>query len=145
MEQHNTIPLGFSDLNQDESMLISIFRVWYTQKESQDEIEASLQMLLKEDKIYPALTDVFHFFRRFTHLRLVHINDNEVLSSTEEYLLKVLGSTDQYHDSIGQRCRERLRSTMTILRPIDSIERSGYDLVQQKIAESYLKFVISPP
>ena len=27
MEKYNTVPLGFSDLNQDESLLISIFLI----------------------------------------------------------------------------------------------------------------------
>lgn len=140
-----TIPLGFSDLNQDESLLISIFRIWYKKKENQGAIEHSIRTLLKENKIYPFLTETFIFFRRFTYLRLVHINDNEILSPTEEYLLQTLGSNEAYHDSESEQYRSQLLATMTLLRPIEYIDRSGYDVVQHKIAQNYLRFMMPPP
>ena len=140
----NIIPLGFSDLNQDESLLVSIFRIWYQQKNNKEAIESSISLLLKEDKIHPALNAIFVFFRSFIFRRLVLINDNELLSQTEEFLLEILGGTEEYDNHESQRCRAQLLAAMTLPRPLECIERSGYDFVQYKVAQSYCKFIAFP-
>lgn len=138
------VPLGFSDLNQDELLLVSIFRIWYRQKQNLDAIESSILLRLREDKIYPALKDVFVFFRSFIYRRLVLVHDNELLSHTEEFLLEILGGTEEYDNFESQKCREKLMAAMTLPRPMEYIERSGYDLVQYKVAQSYCKFIAFP-
>ena len=144
MEQYNIVPLGFSDLNQNESLLISIFRKWYQERKHTNKVENSIKELLKKDKIYTALEEVFSFFRRFVYRRLILINDNEILSSTEEFLLEILGSSEENDNLPSQRCRVQLQNVMTLPRPIECIHRSGYDLVQYKVAQSYRKFMVSP-
>ena len=144
MEQHNTIPLGFSDLNQDESLLIEIFRKWYQEKKHPNDVERNIKERLQKDKIYTALEEIFTFFRHFICRRLILVNNNEVLSSTEENLLEILGSLTGNHNLPNQRCRAKLRATMTLLRPIECINRSGHDFIQYKIAQSYRMFMIPP-
>ena len=143
-KHYEIVPLGFSDLNPDEVMLVSIFRTWYQQKQQQQEIENSIRILLENDVIYPALTEIFNFFRRFVYLRLVHINDNELLSPTEEHLLKVLSCTKEYQSSESKLCREKLLSINIVSRPMESIDRSGVDFLNHKVAQSYLNFLNFP-
>ena len=144
MEQYNTVPLGFSDLNQDESLLISIFRKWYQEKKNPNKVEGIIRQLLIKDKIYSALEEIFIFFKQFIYRRLVLINDNEILSSTEEFLLEILGSPDENFDLPNQKCRNKLAEAMILPRPIECITRSGYDVLQYKVAQSYCKFMVHP-
>ena len=144
MEKYNTVPLGFSDLNQDESLLISIFRKWYQERKERNKVESTIKELLIKDKIYSALEDIFTFFRHFIYRRLVLINDNEILSSTEEFLLEILGSPEENHNLPSQQCRDQLQASMILPRPIECIHRSGYDFVQYKVAQSYRKFMLYP-
>ena len=140
------LPLGFSDLIQDEAMIVSIFRSWYQQVSNRSGFEKDIKDLLHEDKLYPVLEDLFAFFRSFTHLRLVHVNEHELLSSTEEYLIAILAGSDNYNDvdNLAQKCRIYFQTAKINLRPIHQIKRSGYDLLQIKIAQSYQRFMKSP-
>ena len=87
------IPLGFSDLTQDEILLVSLFRSWYQKEQTSDLEENSLLDLIRIDRVVPILSDLCVFFRHFKHLRLVTINEQEILSLTEEDLLRVLGES----------------------------------------------------
>ena len=135
-----SVPLGFSDLNQDEAMLVSIFRAWYRQEDSEEKLRDQLQ----KDRVSPALTALFQFFRCFVHLRLVHVNEHEVLSPTEESLLAVLSVSAEPGEAVTQRCRVQLMAAQIQPRPLSSIHRSGRDALQRKVAEGYQRFMMSP-
>ncbi|MEM9459958.1 MAG: hypothetical protein AAGF11_37630 [Myxococcota bacterium] len=135
---HAPSPLGFSDLTQDEALLVSIFRSWVRQASAQADFEQSARDLLRLDHIYPALDDLFVFFRSFCQRPEVHVNEHEVLSATEEQLLTVLGEQDaRCRDTATDGCRATLRELSMKPRPTDEITRSGDDLLHAKLAQSY--------
>lgn len=137
-------PLGFSDLTQNEINIILLFREWYIQIQDRTSYEKKVLHILRQDKIYPCLKSLFVFFQHFIQLRLVHINQSEVLSPTEEYMLSILGLSTLMDDDVTERCRIELLSLHKQPRPISSIERSGYDYLQHKMVQSYQKFMRNP-
>ena len=137
------LPIGFSDLTEEEILIISIFRSWYEKKRPFDNIEAELLNSLRDNRIHSALSDLFLFFRSFVQLRLVHTHEQEVLSPTEEHLLAVLGRSHELSDiePVVQRCHMSLSALNMAPRSINNINRKGCDLLQTKIAQSYRRFL----
>ena len=144
------VPLGFSDLTQDERMLVCIFRSWHRHASespsSRTTFETHLREMLKLDRLCSALTDLFLFFRSFNFLRAVCVNEHEVLSPSEEDLLRILGtSTDTVKaDTATHNCRMQLKAVHMLPRAIEDINRSGHDHLEAQIAKSYQAFLTFP-
>ena len=114
-------PLGFSDLTHDEAMIVCIFRGWHEHAPNRELFETRIRDRLQTSQIYAALTEIFQFFQRFTHLRLVHVHDNAVLSPTEEHLLAILGGSIDTPGLEGAalECRAKLNEVQITPRPIE--------------------------
>ena len=142
MTNIDQFPLGFADLTQDEILLVSIFRSWFSNGPEHTLCEKDLSHLLREDRIFSVLPQIFIYFRYFKHLRIITINNNELLSLSEVDLLTFLNSENQI-PAIKQ-CRKKIIEHHIDIRPVSNIERSGLDYLQLRIAESYNKFMTCP-
>lgn len=134
MKASDFIPLGFSDLTDDEAFVVSVFRHWQSCGVTCTEAESSLSQLLKNDRLYNGLRLLFDLFGTLPdqHRRTTK-NDSAVLTSVEEALLDEIGSTD----AMGKRCVEDFQRLLaeagTTIRPAPKIPRSGYDCLVETI------------
>lgn len=134
MKASDFIPLGFSDLTDDEAFVVSVFRHWQSCGVTCTEAESSLSQLLKNDRLYNGLRLLFDLFGTLPdqHRRTTK-NDSAVLTSVEEALLDEIGSTD----AMGKRCVEDFQQLLaeagTTIRPALNISRSGYDCLVETI------------
>ncbi|MEM9072342.1 MAG: hypothetical protein AAGE52_27800 [Myxococcota bacterium] len=117
--------------------MISIFRAWTRLGPSQ--AQESIPRLLRCDRILPVLTSLFLLFEAFDELHRSQVEESDLLSQTEEELLDYLSGADP-SDLPNPRmhaCRIALRHAGIDLRRMDSIHRSGHDLVLSRIEMSY--------
>ncbi|MEM9292254.1 MAG: hypothetical protein AAGD01_11285 [Acidobacteriota bacterium] len=139
------VPLGLSDLTQDECLIVSISRAWLRLGPTYAVAEHSIARLLQTDRIYPALDALFDTFRSLTPNRPAELPaESDLLSPQEERLLDRLALapfTPENPDEPLSReeinCRAALWLAEIELRPPDAIERSGRDQRMHRIAQSY--------
>ncbi|MEM9072694.1 MAG: hypothetical protein AAGE52_29570 [Myxococcota bacterium] len=132
-------PLGFTDLTQDEALLITIFRGWARDALETTEFEDATRDLFQNDRIRPALDDLFQVFHNFRERRGgIEISEEGVLSAAELQLLTVLDdSEDGLADCAAHACCSRLTELAMRPRRTSTIPRSGQDDLEAKIARSY--------
>jgi hypothetical protein len=134
MKASDFIPLGFSDLTDDEAFVVSVFRHWQSCGATCEEAESSLAELLRNDRLYNGLRLLFDLFGTLPgqHRRTMK-NDSSVLTAVEEALLEEIGSTG----AMGKRCvkafQQLLAEKGTAIRPAPKIPRSGYDCLVETI------------
>ena len=58
--------LGFSDLTEDEALLIVLYREWIGQHLSRETFELKMLLVLASDALQPVLDDIFVIFRHMT-------------------------------------------------------------------------------
>ena len=58
--------LGFSDLTEDEALLIVLYREWIGQHLSRETFELKMLLVLASDALHPVLDEVFAIFRHMT-------------------------------------------------------------------------------
>ena len=134
MEVIDSTPLGFSDLNDDEAFVISIFRHWqYTGSACKAE-ENSMMTLLKNDRLYAGLKPLLKFFETLPEQhRSRQKNDSAVLNPIEESILDEIGSVKTGQERCVKAFQRVLNATDTITRPASEIPRSGHDRLVELI------------
>lgn len=83
----NFEPLGFSDLTEDEGLLIVIYRDWQKRAPYLAIGEHAIARLLERDKFRAVLDDIFAIFLRVRDEEDCVLTDSPVLSFDEETLL----------------------------------------------------------
>ena len=131
-------PLGFSDLTQDESFLIALFRHWHRIGPTRAIAEHRLACLLRADTIHPALDSLFRLFSQFPSAA-DRDGETDLLSESEETLLDLLSGRD--HPNRGsdliKECRRNIENSKIHLRSPSAIERTGDDRILLKAADSF--------
>ncbi|MEM1161235.1 MAG: hypothetical protein AAGJ28_09900, partial [Pseudomonadota bacterium] len=124
-------PVGFSDLTEDESFLIVLFRDWQRRGPTHAVAEHAIARLLRNDRFYPALESVFRTFRDVDRRRVHYSEDGVLLNETEETLLTHVARRLGSQGGPGQQ-----RAAVAI-RPASEIDRSGHDRLQGDVDRAY--------
>lgn len=114
-------PLGFSDLNQDEELLIITYRDWKRRTAIKAVAEHAIASLLRTAPIYPFLPVVFRSFRRYFPREDRPGHDGLLLTRQEEALLTGLAPY------LSDFC----------IRPAYNILRSGRDRSLLEVDQTY--------
>ncbi|MEM7733470.1 MAG: hypothetical protein AAF280_11890 [Pseudomonadota bacterium] len=123
MREPDREPLGFSDLTEDESFLIILFRDWQRRGATRALAEHAIARDLRRDKFYPLLDAIFISFRSEGPGDRVTDADGVILTEAEETLLTRLSSMSARHPD-GPAADAPLA-----IRPASQIVRSGRDRV----------------
>lgn len=156
MSTAQQIPLGFSDLTQDECLLIALFRRWCSIGPTRAIAEHRLASLLQADDIHPALDSLFRLFgklpqgarpgstpgvpRGAPHGGTRDTDgETDLLSESEEDLLNMLSAGDHPDRDLAlvRQCRHAIENSGIRLRPASAIDRSGRDEILLRAAESF--------
>ena len=139
MSMAERVPLGFSDLTQDECLVIALFRKWHRMGPTRAIAEHRLACLLQADTIHPALDSLFRLFSAFPLASDDRDGETDLLSEGEEMLLDLL--SDQEHPekdlALVRECRRDIESSEIRLRPSSAIERTGEDRILLRTADSF--------
>ena len=131
MFQKNSERLGFSDLTEDEGFLIVLYRDWRSRGPTKAIGEHALANLLKKDKIYASLNEIFITFRAIEKEHDDELIEDVILTETEELILTNLSVVFQPQSYIGSN------ETKIHVRPATEIFRSGHDKLHDRIGRSY--------
>ncbi|MEM7480028.1 MAG: hypothetical protein AAF481_02545 [Acidobacteriota bacterium] len=139
MPASQSAPLGLSDLTEDECLVVSISRAWRRLGPTQAVAEHSIARLLQKDRIYPALDALFATFGPLFADEPAEADASDLLSRSEQALLDRLTAEDvhQRQPPEVRACRAALGQARIELRPLGSIERSGYDRLMDRMSRSY--------
>lgn len=111
--------IGFTDLTEDEALLVSMYRDWTDQRSDSDGVERELTRALSRDFIFPALAFIFSVFRKVSQEELAICGRGDVLSLQEECLLETFSQSSRF--PVGA------------VRSVGAITRSGRDEMTRKI------------
>ena len=111
--------IGFTDLTEDEALLVSMYRDWTDQRSDSDSVERELTRALSRDFIFPALGFIFSVFRKVSQEELAICGRGDVLSLQEERLLAAFSQSSRF--PVGT------------VRSVGAITRSGRDETTRKI------------
>ncbi|MEM6797425.1 MAG: hypothetical protein AAF725_25875 [Acidobacteriota bacterium] len=137
--------LGFSDLTEDERLVISISRDWRLLGPTRAVAEHRIARLLTRDRVYPALDALFlafaPLFAEIDEPAAAELGD--LLSRCEHELLDRLATGEAGDRELPSvcACREALERARIRLRPSGTIERSGRDALELELSRSYFAFV----
>ncbi|MEM1384182.1 MAG: hypothetical protein AAF713_08580 [Pseudomonadota bacterium] len=135
------IPLGFSDLTQDEQLLVAVYRDWRGLGPTVSIAEHAIARTLRRDKLYQALEPLFDVFRQVAAPeQRAAPQDSDVLTETEELLLDMLSDAGAEHDfgTVTARCQAALAASGVCPRMSESIPRSGIDRALTRASGGYL-------
>lgn len=126
-------PLGFSDLNDDEIFVVSIFRCWQSPA---DDVRSAKTHLLANGRDH--LCDNIHslvsvFEASHVDSRRSNRNRSSVLTLAEEDLLDEIGSDNSTPTQGIAVLRQILAEAGAKIRPAAAIPRSGYDYLFEVI------------
>ena len=124
-------PLGFSDLNEDESTLIMTFRDWQRQEQPRAVAEHAIARILQGDPLYPVLDTVFQTFAKIDRTGALEKNTDLTLSVREETLLT------QISQSLETGRQAAQFEADLCVRPASKIARSGHDRMNGEVDRSY--------
>ena len=112
MTERKDVSLGLSDLQEDEGLLISIYRAWQTHGPTRPVAEHHIASSLRKDRIYRALEPLFG-----------------LLSPANESLAPLF--------SIAEQCKTALAKCGVVPRPASKIASSGQDRLSEIASLSY--------
>lgn len=122
--------LGFSDLTEDEAMLVALYREWACQREGGYAFELRVILILSNDVLHPFLKDIFTIFQ---HINADSINIHglgDVLSEQEGL---VLDAVSAYLCGASEKLSQR---SAIDIRPTTQITCSNRDLLRLRINQS---------
>ncbi|MEM6974131.1 MAG: hypothetical protein AAF577_15130 [Pseudomonadota bacterium] len=120
-------PLGFSDLTEDEALVVSIYRDWIGSGSSRADYEREIAGQLLHDPLHAHLTAVFAVFRDISKGVIGAIAPGPQLSHLEERLLDDLSQRLPTGSGVVPQVPERM------IRPSASIKRTGLDALLSKV------------
>ncbi|MEM9632241.1 MAG: hypothetical protein AAGA50_13000 [Pseudomonadota bacterium] len=131
--------LGLSDLQEDEGLLISIYRAWQTHGPTRSVAEHHIASSLRQDRIYGALEPLFGLFR-VIGIEAADADRSALLSSHELQLLELLSPANDSLAplfSIAEQCKAALAERGVVPRPASQITSSGHDRLTEIASLSY--------
>ncbi|MEM9605697.1 MAG: hypothetical protein AAGA11_22755 [Pseudomonadota bacterium] len=114
----NTVPIGFSDLTDDEGLVVMLYRDWQRLGPPRAVAEHAIARALKADALYPWLGPLFDACAAVGVDASSTGEGTDLLSGVEEQLLDLVSQTLP---------RSPRPDPAPALRPIRSIPRSGHD------------------
>ncbi|MEM9330646.1 MAG: hypothetical protein AAGA53_04925 [Pseudomonadota bacterium] len=134
MESTEFQPLGFSDLTEDESFIISIYRDWRRHWPASVLAERRLTERLRNDCLYDGLEPLFQLFRMYCQKEVFpQENNSALLSMAEETLLNEIGSKAVEKETSVEQFQTVLKSANVNIRPASAIPRSGHDRLAELV------------
>ncbi|MEM1129698.1 MAG: hypothetical protein AAGH83_04150 [Pseudomonadota bacterium] len=123
--------LGFSDLTENEALLVSIYRDWASARSARADAERAIFRNFAHDPLAGVLTTVFAAFRQVAPAHETWCGTGDLLSPQEERLLDALaqhipGPRSQPGESEGA-------PTPCFVRPSAEIDRSGRDALCHRV------------
>ena len=121
--------LGFSDLTEDEALLVALYRDWIKQSENKAIFERNMLHVFSCDTIHSALGNIFLIFKNITTYTLPRSGVGDLLSKHEELLLDALAVNQMKiaGDEAASNC------SWPNVRPTGEIHQSGNDFLSYRI------------
>ena len=139
MTERKDVSLGLSDLQEDEGLLISIYRAWQTHGPTRPVAEHHIASSLRKDRIYGALEPLFGLFR-VIGIESDDADRSPLLSNHEKQLLDLLSPANESLAplfSIAEQCKTALAECGVVPRPASKIASSGQDRLSEIASLSY--------
>ncbi|MGD1888065.1 MAG: hypothetical protein ACFB01_13270 [Cohaesibacteraceae bacterium] len=134
MENSEFTPLGFSDLTDDESFIVSVFRQWRGIGPARSIAEHHLATWLRDDVLHEGLQPLFELFVTLPEREKgVPMSDSSVLSATEAALLEEIGAEGHTNKPGVGQFRDVLAAANVTIRSASEIPRSGHDSLTEAI------------
>ncbi|MEM8792134.1 MAG: hypothetical protein AAGE80_10985 [Pseudomonadota bacterium] len=140
--------IGFSDLTEDEQLIVSMFRDWTFLGPTRPVVEHSLARLFKRDRIYPAIGPLMDLFEEVAATGAGAAGSGGALSKGEIALLAMLADDPGGTMPSSARlleCRIALRNGAIRLRQAGEIKGSDRDRLLDRISKLYSTFARSLP
>ena len=142
MTVSHAMPLGLSDLTDDEYFVISVFRQWQRTCLTNEIAKGHLQEALRKDRLYPALQPLFKLFASLpSEIRTGQAVESALLSAVEETLLDEIGARSEQRNPSVIDFQRVLDSTNGTVRSVSQIPRSGHDylfeIINRKTTDVY--------
>ncbi|MEM6619137.1 MAG: hypothetical protein AAF761_05215 [Pseudomonadota bacterium] len=136
--------LGFADLTEDESLLVSVYRAWRESGQAKVTAERAIAHALAHDSIHPALSAAFALFEAMDSRQPGLAGRSALLTLDEERLLWLLTPGRRQNAPRGKGsprdparwCRKALDDARQNVRPLPAIARSGRDALEEKVAKA---------
>ncbi|MEM9421291.1 MAG: hypothetical protein AAF986_02090 [Pseudomonadota bacterium] len=130
--------LGISDLSEDESLIITVFREWRRLGPTRAVAEHKIAIALQQDKSHSVLNSLFELFNEMATSTYGRVDNTSLLTHTEESLLDLLSTNpSSQRETRAKICTAALIKADMNVRPTSKITRSGYDEALLRIAQSY--------
>lgn len=132
-------PVGFSDLTDDEALVIALFRNWRGIGPTQAIAEHTIARHFFRAQFHEVLGVLFSVFQFFGYGNGRQIADFDLLSEEEERLLDLLSDSRSgllREPEAIVACRVALKAIAMSLRPASSITRSGRDRLLDRIDQT---------
>jgi hypothetical protein len=133
-QQMDQPPLGYADLEDDEALIVTLYRHWCSAGPTAAIAEHRIAVMLRHDNMHAYLDAIFGMFRHFGRNRPLDGNAHAVLHPDEEDLL----------DFAAQSLRPETNAAPADLRRIRDIPRSGQDEMERLVAQGYFMMTGMP-
>ncbi|MEM9784042.1 MAG: hypothetical protein AAF899_16405 [Pseudomonadota bacterium] len=124
-------PLGFSDLSEDEALVVSIYRGWVESDPCRADYERTITARLDHDPLCRDLAIVFDAFSDMDDAGSGTSSTGPVLSPVEERLLDDLSK--RLPQARGRAGAPAGTPTTRVIRPPSAIERTGSDALLSRV------------
>ncbi|MDE0970331.1 MAG: hypothetical protein OSA51_13185 [Octadecabacter sp.] len=122
--------LGFSDLTEDEALLITLYREWLGQYLSRDTFELKMSFILASDAMHPVIDDVFAIFRHITTDMIYICGVGDLLCDHEEL---VLDAVSAHLSTVDKKADQN--KTINV-RSTEEISHTGRDALRSRVNQS---------
>ena len=129
--EHRMVSLGFSDLNEDEALLVAIYRDWLRQGGEKGVVEDAVARALSQDALREVLDAVFAAYRRNVPDDVDPSGVGPLLSRHEERLLDTLSGMAR--PACPRSDDGASPHALNAVRPAAEIRRSGQDELMHKV------------
>ena len=129
------IKIGFSDLTEDESLLIALFREWQSPGQTYTSAEQDIAQRLKHHSLYPLLNSIFLLFARFGSKDQYSLELGDVLTEREEQLLDQVSYL--YRHWVTTKKSNQTDHELISLRQVSVIKGNNRDWLLERIHLSY--------
>lgn len=122
--------LGFSDLTEDEALLVSLYREWVSKHLVQHTFERKMSLTLANDALHHVLDDVFAIFQHVPTDEVPVCGVGDLLSDHEELLL------DAVSMHLSRPIKKIGKNRVPMIRPTIEISRTDRDILRFRVNQS---------
>lgn len=142
MQDHAYAPLRLADLEEEEALVVWLYRHWQDHGPAPEEAETRLAGLLRRDPIHAVLPPIFGFFRELGSDADLHGAGRPTLTEAELRLLDLLAQEGAASGPL-ESCRAALKAAGIALRPSAAIPRTEAGFLEEAVARRF--FPLSSP